>query len=137
MPTVTAIFFNLHVYKLQTTQVELSMCTQCYRPCGKFFHYSPKKAETLKEVQQVLDLPELKMIKPSDTRWLAHEQCVKSVKRSYSAIVLSLNNIYEEPHEPEALGLSNYGYVQTIDNHSYLHVTVHNKTHIVLTSIFN
>ena len=49
---------------------------------------------------------ELKMIKPSDTRWLAHERCVKSVKRSYSAIVLSLNNIYEESHEPEALGLS-------------------------------
>ena len=57
-------------------------------------------------MQQVLDLPELKMIKPSDTRWLAHERCVKSVKRSYSAIVLSLNNIYEESHEPEALGLS-------------------------------
>ena len=46
-------------------------------------------------------------IEPSDTHWLAHERCVKSVKRSYSAIVLSLNNIYEESHEPEALGLSN------------------------------
>ena len=46
------------------------------------------------------------MIKPSDTRWLAHERCVKSVKRNYSAIVISLNNIYEVSHEPEALGLS-------------------------------
>lgn len=48
---------------------------------------SPKKTESLKEVQRVLDMPELKIIKPSDTRWLAHERCVKSVKASYSAII--------------------------------------------------
>ena len=37
----------------------------------KFFHYSPKRTES-KEIQKVLDLPELKIVKPSDTRWLAH-----------------------------------------------------------------
>ena len=46
----------------------------------KFFHYSPKCAESLKEIQKVLYLPELKIVKPSDTRWLAHERCVKAVK---------------------------------------------------------
>ena len=46
----------------------------------KFFHYFPKRAESLKEIQKVLDLPELKIVKPSDTRWLAHERCVKAVK---------------------------------------------------------
>ena len=51
-------------------------------------------------------MPEVKIIKPSDTRWLAHERCVKAVKENYSAIVLALNNIYEETHEPEALGIS-------------------------------
>ena len=45
-------------------------------------------------------------MKPSDTRWLAHEGCVKEVKASYSSIVLALENIYETSHEPEALGLS-------------------------------
>ena len=72
----------------------------------KFFHYSPKLAESLKEIQKVLDLPELNIVKPSDTRWLAHERCVKAVKASYSSIVLALENIYETSHEPEALGLS-------------------------------
>ena len=33
--TATAIFFNLHAYKLQTTPVELSMCTQHWRPSEK------------------------------------------------------------------------------------------------------
>ena len=42
-------------------------------------------------------------MKPSDTRWLALEHCVKAVKASYSSIVLALENIYEISHEPEAL----------------------------------
>ena len=54
----------------------------------------------------MLDLPELKIAKPSDTRWLAHERCVKAVKASYAAIVVALDNIHENTHEPEALGLS-------------------------------
>ena len=37
-----------------------------------FFHYYPKQAESLKEIQSVLDLPYLKIMKPSDTCWLAH-----------------------------------------------------------------
>ena len=45
-------------------------------------------------------------MKPSDTRWLAHECCVKAVKANYSSIILALENIYETSHEPEALGLS-------------------------------
>ena len=72
----------------------------------KFFHHSPKRAKSLNEIHKVLGLPELKIVNPSDTRWLAHECCVKAVKTSYSSIVLALENIYETSHEPEALGLS-------------------------------
>ena len=57
------------------------------------------------EIQKVLHLPEIKIVKPSDTRWLAHVRCVKAVKASYSSIVLAAENIYETSHEPEALGL--------------------------------
>ena len=56
-------------------------------------------------VQQVLHLPELRIAKPSDTRWLA-QRCVKAVKASYGAIVTALNDIHQNTHEPEALGLS-------------------------------
>ena len=54
----------------------------------------------------MLDLPELKVVKPSNTRWLAHERYAKAVKASCSAIVNALNNTYENTHEPEALGIS-------------------------------
>ncbi len=56
-------------------------------------------------IQQVLQLPELKVSKPSDTRWLAHEKCVRAVRMSYEAIVTCLNSIYEDSHDPVALGL--------------------------------
>ena len=46
--------------------------------------------QSLKEIQKVLDLPEFKIVKLSDTRWLVHERCVKAVKASYSSIVLAL-----------------------------------------------
>ena len=54
----------------------------------------------------MLDLPEMKTIEPSNTCWLAHKLCVKAVTESYSAIENSRNNIYEQTHEPEALGFS-------------------------------
>ena len=44
----------------------------------KLFYYSPKKAESLKEIQ-FLKLPELKIVKPSDTRWLSHERYMRAI----------------------------------------------------------
>ena len=72
----------------------------------KLFHYSPKKAETLKHVQSVLSLPELKIVKPSDTRWLSHERCIQAIVKELSALVVTLNHIYDECGDAEAYGLS-------------------------------
>ena len=82
----------MHVYTMLTT-------------LWKYFHYFPKRAESLKAVQHVLNLPEKKVIKPSDTRWLAHERCIKAVKVSYTALVVTLDSNYQNFHAPEALGL--------------------------------
>ena len=94
-------------------------------------HYSPKCAGSFKEIQKVLDLPEHRITKPSDTHCLVHELGVKAVKASYRLIVLALENIYETSHEPENLGLS-----KALSSHStiaamylldyiLLHVTKH------------
>ena len=58
--------------------------------------------ESLKEIHQVLNIPELKVLQPSDTLWLALEKMRES---NYPAIVLTLDHINEETHEPEALGI--------------------------------
>ena len=108
-----ALFVHCHCHLLQLACVQAANSTKGIKhvyvtltALWKFFHYSPKRAESLKMVQHVLDLPELKIAKPSDTRWLAHERCVKAVKASYGAIVATLNDIHENTREPEALGLS-------------------------------
>lgn len=108
-----AIFVHCHCHKLQLASVQAANKTDGIKhvytmltSLWKFFHYSPKRCESLKDIQKILDLPELKITKPSDTRWLAHEKCVTTVKKCYSAIVTTLEKIYEESHEPEALGLS-------------------------------
>ena len=72
----------------------------------KTFHYSPKKAEKLVEVQAVLNAPELKMQKPSETRWLARERCVRAVRLSLPALVVTFEHIYEESGDAEAYGIA-------------------------------
>ena len=71
----------------------------------KLFYYSPQKAEKLKEVQSVLNLPELKVIKPSSTRWLSHERCIRAIRKELPAIILTLQELYERNGDAEAFGV--------------------------------
>ena len=84
----------------------------------KLFYYSPKKAEALKHVLSVLSLPELKVVKPSETRWLSHERCVRAILKEFPALIITLNKLYEESGDAEAYGLalvlSSYSGVATI-----------------------
>ena len=108
-----SVFVHCHCHKLQLACVQSANSTEGIKhvyttltTLWKFFHYSPKRCQNLKEIQKVLDIPELKIVKPSDTRWLSHEKCVSTVKKCYGAIVSALETIYQESHEPEALGIS-------------------------------
>ena len=86
-----ALFVHCHCHMLQLACVQAANSTPGIKhvyitltTLRKYFHYSPKRAASLKAIQNVLELPELKVIKPSDTCWLAHECCVKAVKASYT-----------------------------------------------------
>ena len=72
----------------------------------KAFHYSPKKAENLAEIEAVLNTPEIKVTKPSDTRWLARERCVQAVRQVLPALVQTFKDIHAESGDAEAYGLS-------------------------------
>jgi len=41
----------------------------------------PKRPRPLKDVQNILNLPELKITKPSDISWLSHGRCVRTIKK--------------------------------------------------------
>ena len=68
----------------------------------KLFYYSPKKAEALKVVQAVLNLPQLKVVKPSSTRWLSHEQCLRAICKDLPALIITLQQLYQTSGDGEA-----------------------------------
>ena len=77
------LFVNCHCHLLQLVYGQAANSTNEIKhvyvmltALWKLFHFSPKREESLKMVQQVLELPKLKIAKPSDTRCLAHERCV-------------------------------------------------------------
>lgn len=69
----------------------------------KMFYYFPKKAENLKEIQVMLNMLQLKMLKPTDTRWLSHENTIRSIN---IALVVSLQAIHKESSDAQAHGLA-------------------------------
>ena len=93
-----ALFVHCHCHLLQLACVQAANRIKHVYICNPHnsLEVLPKRAESLKMVQQVLNLPELKIAKPLGTRWLAHERCMKDT---------ALNDIHESTHEPEALGL--------------------------------
>ncbi len=107
-----SVFIHRHCHQLQLACVQAANSTEGIKhvyttltTLWKFFHNSPKRSQNLKDIEQVLNLPELKIVQPSDTRWLSHEKYVSTVKKCYGAIVCSLDSIYQESHQPEALGI--------------------------------
>jgi len=69
-----SIFVHCHCHKLQPACVQAANSTNGIKHVyttlttyGNFFHYSPKRCISLKEVHTVLEIPELKIVKPSDT----------------------------------------------------------------------
>jgi len=66
-----SIFVHCHCHLLQLACVQAANNTQGIKRVyttilWKYFHYSPKWAECLKEIQQVVEMPEIKIVKPSD-----------------------------------------------------------------------
>ncbi len=66
----------------------------------------------------MLGLPELKIVKPSSTRWLSHERCMKAIRKELPALILTLQDLYETSGDAEAFGiqkiLSSFGGVAAV-----------------------
>ena len=108
-----AIYIHCSCHKLQLASVqaaesipEIKKFIVMMGNLWKFFFYSPKRAEALKEIQCILNLPELKVTKPSDTRWLSHERCVRAIRKELPALITTLQQLHEVTGDAEAYGLS-------------------------------
>ena len=82
-----ALFVHCRAHVLQLCCISAARCLPSLKKVfatlmsvWKMFHYSPKKFSALKEMQGLVNHPQLKMIKPSDTCWLAHDRSVKAIR---------------------------------------------------------
>ena len=66
----------------------------------KLFYYSPSKAEALKGIQAVLGFSELKIVKPSDTRWLLHDRY-----KELPPLLQTHSQLYLSSGDAEAYGI--------------------------------
>ena len=57
-------------------------------------------------MQSVSHLPELKVVKPSDTRWLSHERCIRAIRKELPALIITLQQLFEEEGDTEAYRLA-------------------------------
>ena len=52
-----------------------------------------------------LVFPKLKIVKPSDTRWLLHECCVKSICKELPPLLQTLSQLHDSSGDAEAYGI--------------------------------
>ena len=93
--TVTVMSFNWLLCKLLKLHQVSSMSTLSSDDVTEVLSLFPKTCRVIKEDLERLDLPELKIVKPTDSRWVAHERFVNAVNATYSSIFLAFDNIYE------------------------------------------
>ena len=94
-----ALFVHCRAHVLQLCCVSAASCMPSLMKVfatlmsvWKMFHYSPMKFSALKEMPALVNHPQLKMIKPSDTRWLAHDRSVKAIRRSLRPLIDTLEH---------------------------------------------
>ena len=85
-----------------TAKSEESLCNTDV--CGRC-STTLKKFSALKEMQALVNHPQLKMVKPCDSCWLVHDRSVKAIRRSMRPLIDTLEHIHEDTGEPEALGM--------------------------------
>ena len=93
-----ALFVHCRAHVLQLYCVSAARCLPSLKKVfatlksvWKMFHYSPKNFSALKEMQALVNHTQLKMIKPSDTRWLAHDRSVQAIRCSMRPLMIHLS----------------------------------------------
>ena len=74
----------------------------------RFYSYSGVRMAGLKEIQDVLNDPRLKLTEAKDVRWLSHARAVSNLRRCLPLVLVSLDREASERHDAQALGLPTF-----------------------------
>ncbi|KAK0062850.1 zinc finger protein 862 [Biomphalaria pfeifferi] len=106
-----AIYFQCRSHLLHlAAQRAATVCKEVKRTISilgdlyKIFSQSPKRSQQLKNVQEMCNIPILKVIEPSSTRWLAYERCIERVIKILPSILITLEHIYKDSGDLSSMG---------------------------------
>ena len=84
----------------------------------RFYEYSAVRTAGLKEIQDVLNDPRLKLTEAKYVRWLSHEKAVGNLSRCLPSVITSLEREATERHDAQAHGLAmfvkKYDFIATL-----------------------
>ncbi|XP_071154595.1 zinc finger protein 862-like [Mytilus edulis] len=110
VPTLIGVHCAAHKCSLATSQAARSITElQSYsRTVSNIFHYfsnSALRSNKLRQIQSLLNLPELKYAEVHSVRWLSLDRAVQVIFRTFPALVVALS--HEAASNPTAKGLHN------------------------------
>ena len=74
----------------------------------RFYEYSAVRTAGLKEIQDILNDPQMKLTQAKDVRWLSHDKAVHNLRRCFPSVITSLEREAEERNNAEAVGLAKF-----------------------------
>ncbi|WAR11569.1 ZN862-like protein [Mya arenaria] len=107
-PVLVGVHCAAHRVALATSQAaklipEMNDFSRRVTNVFRYFHNSALRSNRLRDIQTVLNLPQLKFAEVHSVRWLSLEAAVRAIYRTYPALVMCLEA--DATTEPAAKGL--------------------------------
>lgn len=80
-------------------QLQFKRISDVVRDVATYFNRSPKRTELLKQCQEKLNLPDLKLLRVNDTRWMPLRKALDNLLRILPAVLLALDAERKEKSE--------------------------------------
>ena len=72
----------------------------------QLYRYSAVSSAGLKQIQEILNDPQIKLTQAKDVRWLSHDKAVQNLRRCLPSVITSVEREAEERNNAEAAGLA-------------------------------
>ena len=123
-PILTSIHCVCHRLALAAAQAgkDVPFINKKFKPTLSqlfyFYQNSPVRMSGLKAIEELLEMPALKLKKAADTRWLSHESACRTLVKVLPAVLVSLAREAEERGDALAYGLDKivrqYNFIATL-----------------------
>lgn len=122
------LFIHCRAHVLQLAVVsaadglpEISRSLSALKSLINFINRSSVRLTLFEDIQGIIQNQHIKLIRPGDTRWLSNSGAIRSIIRSYQALLITLEHMSNEYDEDSAEALGLYHILSSRSNMFILH----------------